>query len=233
MTNSLTSYLSSDQGTALVAPEELARALIETSDDATSSGGSGIDYLSFSGKTGLYALGRDRGEVDPDQLYLVGPHTYVGGWVCWKGSKALDRVEWLSTERKHKAVAFADLDDHRPYRESAGEGWQQMLGFQLIAMDAMRGEIKFSSTSKSGRNAIGDLMKEAGARAGSKEPHIPLISFDSTSFEAQGQTNFKPVMVVAAWVTDVGASAYMRGELTEEQLIDGVKPKKRTSRKKK
>jgi hypothetical protein len=233
MTNSLTNYLS-ERGTALVAPSELASALQESADDATSSGGSGINYLSFSGSTGIYGLGPNKDEIDPDQLYLVGPQTFVGGWLCWKDSKRVGHVEWLATEAKHKAVARGDLEDHGPYRENAGEGWKQMLGFQLITMDNLKSEIKFSHTSTSARNSIGDLMKEIGARAGAAEPHIPLICFDKTTFDAQGFTQFKPVLFVEAWVTNEAALAYMHDELTEEQLIGGVKPKKkRASRKKK
>ena len=221
---SLTAFLQSPTGTALATTAELANALSEVADDASS--GSGINYLSFSGKTGLYALGRDQDEINPEQLYMVGPQTFVGGWVCWKGSKPIDRIEWSVLRAHEQAVAKEDLKDYGPYRESAGEGWQQLLGFQAITMDALRGEIKFSATSKSGRNAIAGLMKEIGARAAAGEPHIPLISFDAVVFEAQGQKNFKPVLGVETWVTNASATAYMIDEMTDKELVEGVKPKK-------
>jgi hypothetical protein len=64
---------------------------------------------------------------------------------------------------------------------------------------------------------------------------MPLVTFDKTSFEAQGFKQYKPVLDVEAWVTRESAAAYMAGDLNEDQLIAGDKPKakrKKKSRKK-
>ena len=233
MSNELAKFLEV-AGLPVVDDEQLANALSEAADEATTAGGGGsVDYLSFSGKTGRYSLGRDQADIDPDQLYLVEPKTFVGGWVCWKNSKPIDRIEWSVLKAKEQAIALEDLEDHGPYRESAGEGWQQLLGFGLISCAAVQSQVKFSSTSKSGRNSIGDLMKEIGSRAASEEPSLPLIYFDSTTFESNGQTNYKPVLAVEAWVTREDASSYLDGDLTEQQLVSGDKPKKKSRKKKK
>tara|TARA_R110000787_G_scaffold269501_1_gene376320 strand:- start:5140 stop:5838 length:699 start_codon:yes stop_codon:yes gene_type:complete len=232
MSNELTKFLEV-AGLPVIDDSQLAAALSEAADAAMTSGGGGsVDYLSFSGKTGRYSLGRDQEEIDPDQLYLVEPKTFVGGWVCWKNSKPIDRIEWSVLKAKEQAVALEDLEDHGPYRESAGEGWQQLLGFGLISCDAMKSQIKFSSTSKSGRNTIGGLMKEICARAEVKEPSLPLILFGSTTFESNGQTNYKPVLEVESWVMRESAASYLEGDLTEQQLSSGDKPKKKARKKK-
>ena len=231
MANELTKYLDS-ANLPSIDGGALANALVDAADDASSGGSSGVDYLSFSGKTGRYSLGRNQDEIDPDQLYLVEPHTFIGGWVCWKNSKPIDRIEWSVLKAKEQAIDIDDLEDHGPYRESVGEGWQQLLGFGLIGMDAVFSQVKFSSTSKSGRNSIGDLMKEIGIRSASAEPDMPLIYFGETSFESNGQTNYKPVLSVEAWVSRGSAAAYLAGELNEDQLIAGDKPKKKRARKK-
>ncbi len=231
MANELTKYLDS-ANLPSIDGDALANALVDAADDASSGGSSGVDYLSFSGKTGRYSLGRNQDEIDPDQLYLVEPHTFIGGWVCWKNSKPIDRIEWPVMEAADQRVKKGDLEEHGPYRENAGEGWQQLLGFGLIGMDAVFSQVKFSSTSKSGRNSIGDLMKEIGIRSASAEPDMPLIYFGETSFESNGQTNYKPVLSVEAWVSRGSAAAYLAGELNEDQLIAGDKPKKKRARKK-
>lgn len=230
MVNELTKYLDSNNLPTLDG-KALAAALTEAADDAT-SGGTGMDYLSFSGKTGKYALGRNREEIDPEQLYLVEPQSFIRGWVCWKNSKPIDRVEWSILKARTHSVDEDVLEYHGPYRESAGEGWQKLLGFGLIGCDAVQSMVQFSSTSKSGRNTIGDLMDDIGARSEVTQPDMPLIYFDSVAFEAQGNKNFKPVLTVAAWVTRASAAAYLSGELDENQLLAGDKPKKkRVSRK--
>lgn len=231
MGTSLTQFLDS-ANLPTVDDGALANALTEAADDAT-TGSSNVDYLSFSGKTGKYSLGRDQQDIDPDMLYLVEPKTFISGWVCWKNSKPIDRIEWSVLRAKEQAVDIDDLEDHGPYRESAGEGWQQLLGFGLIGCDVIHSQVKFSSTSKSGRNSIGDLMKEIGVRSAAKEPSLPLIYFSETTFESSGQTNYKPVLQVEAWVTRDSAAAYIDGSLSEEQLLAGDRPKKKRGRKKK
>jgi hypothetical protein len=232
MTNELTKFLNSDNLPA-VDSGELANALTEAAADATTGVGGNVDYLSFSGKTGKYSLGREQADIDPDQLYLVEPKTFIGGWVCWKNSKPIDRIEWSVYKAKEQAVDINDLEDHGPYRESAGEGWQQLLGLGLIGCDAVQSQVKFSSTSKSGRNSIGDLMKDIAVRAVAGEPSLPLIYFDSVTFEAQGNKNYKPVLQIETWVTRDSAAAYIDGSLSEEQLLAGKRPKKKSGRKKK
>jgi len=232
MENSLTKFLDT-ANLPTVTGDQLAVALQEASDDATSAGGGSVDYLSFSGKTGRYSLGRQQEDVDPEQLYIVEPKSFVGGWVCWKNSKPIDRIEWSVLKAKEQAVSKDDLEDHGPYRESAGEGWQQLLGFGLISADAILGQVKFSSTSKSGRNSIGDLMKEIGVRSASSEPSMPLIYFESTTFESNGQTNHKPVFAIEAWVSRESVAAYLNGDMDADQLVNGETPRKKRGRKKK
>jgi hypothetical protein len=230
---SLTAFLDTANLPALDGGQ-VADALAEAADDATTGGGGNVDYLSFSGKTGRYSLGRQNEEIDPEQLYLVEPHTFIGGWVCWKNSKPLDRIEWSVYKAAEQAVDKPDLEDHGPYRESAGEGWQQLLGFGLVSCDEMHSMVKFSSTSKSGRNTIGDLMKEIGARSAAEEPSLPLVYFDKDTFEAQGVTNYKPVLKVEVWVSRDSAAAYMDGDMSIDALVGGDQPrKKRKGRKKK
>jgi len=232
MANELTKYLDT-ANLPSVDGGALANALSEAADDATSGGSNGVDFLSFSGKTGLYSLGRNGDDIDPDQLYLVEPQTFIAGWVCWKNSKPVDRIEWSVLKAREQSVSSEELEDHGPYRQNAGEGWQQLLGFGLIGCDAVFSQVQFSSTSKSGRNSIGDLMKEIGIRSASAEPDMPLIYFGSVEFEAQGNKNHKPVLNVEAWVTRDSAAAFLSGELNEDQLIAGDKPKKKRARKKK
>jgi hypothetical protein len=211
--------------------EAMAGALTETIEES-STGASGTDYLSFSGKTGVYACGREKESIDPDDLYLVEIQSAVEGWICWKGNKPVARVAW-SVYRKDQAVRREDLEDHGPYKENLGEGWHQSLGFGILTMDGLTKSISFSTSSVSGRNAIGDLLGKVRDRLAAKEAeNLPVISFDAEEFEAQGKKNFKPVLDVETWVTREAAAAFFEGELTMQQLIDGKKPKAKRSKKK-
>tara|TARA_R110002096_G_scaffold342807_1_gene535881 strand:+ start:1239 stop:1862 length:624 start_codon:yes stop_codon:yes gene_type:complete len=207
----------------------MASALAEVSDDV--GGQSGTQYLSFSGKTGNYALGRNKDGMDPDDLFLLEPQSIIQGWVCWKANKPVDRVEWSIYKRATHAVTESDLEDHGPYRTNMGEGWQSLLGFGVLSTDGQITSIKFSATSKSGRNAIGDLTEEIKKRMMAGEPAMPLIAFDSEEFTAQEQKNFKPKFIIEGWVTRESAGAFFDGDLTLDQLEAGDAPKKKRKKK--
>ena len=231
MTNSLTAFLGTADLPAMT-DADMANALQEHSDESPNSGG-GVTYLSFSGKTGNYSLGRNKDDIDPDDLFLLEPQSIIEGWVCWKSNKPVARVEWSIYQRKAQAVLEADLEDHGPYRQNMGEGWQPLLGFGVMSTDGQMTPIKFTVTSKSGRNAIDDMIEEVKKRMQAGEPAMPLMGFDSETFVAMEQTNYKPQFEVESWVTREAAAAYFDGTLDLEALIDGKAPKKKRASKKK
>ena len=188
-------------------------------------------YLSFSGKTGLYALGKDHDDVDPEALFLVEPMSFTDGWICWKSGKPVDRVEWNYLDQG-RAVIESDLQDHGPYNSATGEGWSSLLGFGCVSLDKETTQIKFSSNSISAKNSITDLHNEIKDRARRGDAQIPVIHIDKEQFEAQGAKNWKPKFVVEVWVTRESAGAYTNGGLTLDDLVSGVTVKKVTKKKK-
>ena len=230
MSNELTKFLSNDANLPALTDAEMAGALQEAATGVTSDT-TGVQYLTFSGKTGVYGLGRDRTEMDPEDYYLLEPKSFIRGWTCWKGNKPVDRHEW-SVYSQGKDVAEHELEDHGPYRPNSGEGWQPMLGFGCMDTDDnLETSVKFSSTSQSGRNAIGDMMGEIKKRMMDGEPSMPLIGFDVEEFIAQEKKNFKPVFVVEAWVTREAAAAFAAGDMDIDDLIAGNAPKKKAKAK--
>ena len=226
MTNDLMAFVSGNE-LPVLSDDALADA-IEQAQQTTGEGNRDTtftQYLSFSGKTGLYALGKDRDDIDPEALFLVEPMTFTDGWICWKSSKPVDRVEWNYLDQG-RAVAESDLQDHGPYNSAMGEGWSSLLGFGCVSLDKEMTQIKFSSNSISAKNSISDLHNEIKDRARRGEAQIPVIHFDKQQFEAQGAKNWKPKFVVEAWVTRESAGAYASGGLTLDDLVSGVTVKK-------
>jgi hypothetical protein len=217
MTNELTAFV-----TGNTLPVLSDDALADAISQAQQTTGDGVrdttftQYLSFSGKTGLYALGKERLDMDPAAVHIVEPMTFTNGWICWKGGRPVDRVEWSYFDQG-SAVIEENLADHGPYKSATGEGWSVLRGFGCMSPDGE--QIKFSSNAVSARNAIGDLLNEIKDRSARKEPPIPLIRFDRTQFEAQGTKNWKPVFRVEAWVRREDATGYASGALTLEALL--------------
>lgn len=230
MTNALTAF-TQKANLPTLSNADMAAALADSNADNGTGSGGDMNFLSFSGKTGNYALGRDKVGMDPDDIYLLDIRTIMEGWLCWKSNKPVGRVEWSVYMRDDQAVKEADLEDHGPYRSAMGEGWQRVMGFGVLPTDGDNTPIKFTASSVSGRNAIAALNKEIQVRLDANEPATPLISFESEEFVAQDQKNFKPKFVIDAWVTTEAATAFYDGELTIDQLSAGEKPKKKRKKK--
>jgi hypothetical protein len=222
MPTDLTKYLDGAKLPSISA-EDMAGAMAEATDATTSGGGDGVQFLSFSGKMDVYALGRDKTPIDPDQLYLVEPQSLVRGYICWKGSKPVGRVGW-SIYEPEKEVNKSDLQDYGPYRD--GEGWNDLLAFGCVEATEARTSVSFSSSSVSGRNAIGGLIEEIRTRLLAGDPYVPLITFGSESFMAQDQKNYKPVLDVDCWLTREQSMAWFDGRQSLDDAMAGKKPRK-------
>ncbi len=209
-------------GALELADRDAARALRRSADSGSTGGGGGggdFEFLSFSGKRGVYSLGRDKEDIDPEALFIVEPFAAVEGWTCWKGGRPVGKHEWSAFEPL-SAVPYADLEDHGPYNEKAGEGWQQMRGIGLI--DESGRQIKFTLTSVSGRNVFSDLNNDIADQLEMGEPSIPIVCLDAEDFTAQGQTNSKPVIAVQGGVTRAEVEAYMSDDNGDmSALLDG------------
>lgn len=199
-------------------------ALAETA-QLGSTGSADGKYLSFSGKTGRYSLGREKEDIDPETIFIVEPLATVEGWTCWKGGTAVAKHEWSVFERGMKAVAAGNLADHGPYNERAGEGWVFMMGLGLIDPDDPGAPIKFTINSVSGRNVFSDLQRQIVAQhEETGELMLPLVGLGVEAFTAQGQKNFKPVIDIVGWASRDEVTAFFEGDYTIDDLIEGNVP---------
>lgn len=199
--------------------EEIAQALLDSASQGK-SGDSDVIFLSYSGKMQRYSIGRDKEQPDPEALYVVDPYASVAGWTCWKGGSVAEKHEW-SVFNKEQAIPAGQLTDHGPYGD--GDGWQFMLGIAMFDVDEPGQMIKFTTTSKSGRNVVADLTAEVAKRIIDGEPEVPVMKLDSEKFTAQGQTNGKPKFVIEAWVTREEVNAFLEAgdDGDAEDLIAG------------
>lgn len=199
--------------------EAAAAALVSAAQDGSNAGQNDAHYVAFSGKSGAITYGRDRADLDEDQQFILEPATCSLGWVCWKDSRPVARHEW-SVYQPERRVAEADLEDHGPYRRDQ-DGWQPSRGFGFIASDASE-QYKFSTNSKSGINAVSDMMLEIGKRLSAGEPHYALFRFTKEKFQAQGEWNWKPKFVVDEWLTEGEVADMLSGsDPAQDEEVNG------------
>lgn len=206
--------------------EEIAKALLASANaGSTGSAGDDVEFLTFSGQGknfGGWKIGRDKVSPDPEAIYVIDPLSAVEGWTCWKNGGVAEKHEWSVFERATKQIPRAQLQDHDT-DEASGDGWQFMMGIAMFDVDAPGKMIKFTTTSKSGRNVLSDLTREIATRLITGEPHVPVVLLGSETFQAQGKTNGKPKLVTEGWVTteEVGVFLSMGDDGDVETLLNG------------
>jgi hypothetical protein len=203
--------------------DAMAKALASAgAEESTGSASNGVEYVSFSGKTGAITYGRERDDLSQDEVFLMEPRSAFRGWVCWKDNKPVARHEW-SIYQPQLAVAERDLEDKGPYTRQQ-DGWQSMLGFGFMTVDGETVQYSFSTNSTSGKNAVGDLFDEIAQRTIRGEPNFPLFCFTREKFQAKGEWNFKPRFEIDEWVTEAEAMEMLGSGEEEAQPEPEVLP---------
>lgn len=203
-TGALAKWAGGANGVA-IPKDKLAMAMAAASSDDHAVGDPNKVFLSFSGKSGKWELGRDKENRGEDWLGIVDPANFNEGWTCWKGSKAVGKKSWLIQDRAELGVGIGALEDHGPYRE--GEGWKPMLGCGILMFftdmspdDAV--EAEYETNAVSARGALSDLSKQILAKILADDPaYYPLVELGEEEFEAHGQWNYKPTFTVLQWLT--------------------------------
>ena len=224
MSNALTK--SAPKGAIATLSPEAFGEMEESLHDVGSGGGTGVLYANFSGKLGRYLVGREKADIDAEEVFFADPATMLKGWHCWKGPKPIAKVSWFMTNPR-EAVALEDLPDHSPYKLDRGEGWKRMVGIFAGSLASAKRGLQFTTDSVSGVNALSTLFAEIVDRGKAGEPYYPLFSFDKEQFTAQDQTNWKPKFIIHGWSTREQMMVYRAGVgYSTNDLIEGRQPTK-------
>lgn len=209
-------------GVAALTKAQRAQALAQAVDEGTTGDGE-VTYLSFSGQGANYrgwSIGRNKDTPDPENIYILDPTSIIEGWIIWKGGSVAYKTEWSVFDPASR-VPGSQLPDHGPYAD--GDGPSLMMGVSMFDIDNPGTQIKFTTSSTSGKNALGDLLKEIAARLDAEEPEVPVIMLSDETFTAQGKKNGKPKFVVEGWTTEEEVHAFLEmgddGDL--ETLLNG------------
>lgn len=211
--------------------DAMAQALASAAaEESTGSASDGVEYVAFSGKTGTITYGRDRADLDQDELFLMEPRSAFRGWICWKNNKPVARRQW-SIYQPNMAIEEHELEDKGPY-DRPQDGWQSMLGFGFMSTEGEVVQYSFSTNSISGKNSVSDLFDQIAQRTIRGERNFPLFRFTREKFQAQGEWNWKPRFDIDEWLTEAEAAELMGAEVEapapEPEPEPEAKPQRRT-----
>jgi hypothetical protein len=194
---------------------KLLEALEDSSSkDPRGAAADGSDYMNFSGKRGVYEIGKDKNDADPEELWVVAIGNFEDGWICWKGG----RVMAARMANMGNPIPQPNMDEHGPFTKD-GDGWYQAKSLVAKSVDSGQ-QVYFKINSTSGVSEFASLQKAVVQRLRAGLPAWPVIAFSKEKFKAQGYDNFKPILKVEGWLSDEGLSKL--GELmeAEEGTID-------------
>lgn len=182
----------------MVNADALKSAMAQSaSADPRGSAPDGSDYMNFSGKRGVYEVGKDKEDVASDELWIVNVPSFEDGWICWKDGRPLaTRLVPLGTP-----VPQVDMNEHGPFPKD-GDGWHQAKAMVVRSIDTGR-QAYFKINSISGVSTFATLQKEITQRLMAGQPYWPVISFGKEKFQSKGYTNYKPTITVDGWLSDM------------------------------
>lgn len=192
--------------------------------NSTRSGGpGGSDFMNFSGKRGVFTVGKEERKVQSDEQWVVDVTSFEEGWICWKGGKpAGTRLANIYTG---VPIPQPAPDELGPFNEQKGEGWFAAKSLVMKSLDNDQ-QAYFKINSVSGVSSMADLIGEFSDRANAGMPCWPIICLDIEEFEAQGFKNFKPVFAVQEWMTAEQLQDLVNGEGGDEEEEPEVAPAK-------
>jgi hypothetical protein len=177
----------------------LASKIAESAQNDPRGGAGDSEYLNFSGKRGVYAMGPNQDSIDADEKWLVNVMSFEDGYVAWKGGQpAGNRMANIYSEVR---IPAPDPDEGGPFDSNKGEGWFQAKAMTIKSLESGR-QGYFKINSVSGVSALAQLQKEVAGRIGSGQPAWPVVQLDVERFESQGYKNYKPVFNIYGWIGD-------------------------------
>ena len=152
------------------------------------------------------------------------------GWVCWKDGNPIDE-HWVTVGQP--LPEQHTLADHGPYSQQ-NDGWSENFRFDLkiLASYGIPDEIaaQFTTSSKGGQAAIGNMMKQwiRDCKSGDALGKVPVVLFDTGFYNNKkygGKTHI-PLMTITRYISMDGE----QGELPLE-TPEAAEPKKSSKKK--
>lgn len=161
--------------------------------------------LKFS--KGDYLVGEDNDEVERGTRYVANMDELMVGWIRWDDGKPSDQIMGRISEgyQPPKRNTLGDDDKSRwEIDESSNQPrdpWQ--FSNYLILKDPEGDELfTFTTSSKGGLNALGELCKTYGKAMRQRPTEFPIIELDVGSYahsnKAYGRIKF-PILKVVDW----------------------------------
>jgi hypothetical protein len=154
-------------------------------------------------RKGEYLAGEDNVVVKPGTLLVANMDELLFGWVKWVDRKPTEHVMGKVSEGYKPPLRreLGDTDDALWDEDAAGkpkDPWA--LSNYLLFMDEYGELYTFTTSSKTGLNAVAKLAKEYGSQLAAHPDHWPVVQLAVSSYEDRdfGRIPF-PAFPLVGW----------------------------------
>lgn len=163
--------------------------------------------LKFS--KGDYLVGEDNDEVEEGTQYVANMDELMVGWIRWEDGKPTDQIMGRVSEGYQAPKRNTLGDDDKSKWEVDDQGnerdpWQ-FSNYLILKTPGENGDdhlFTFTTSSRGGLNAIGELCKAYGKAMRQKPDEFPIISLGVGSYQhsnrSYGRIKF-PILAVQGW----------------------------------
>lgn len=176
------------------------------------------ELLKFS--KGEYLSGKDGDEVEEGTKLVANMAELMVGWIRWEDGKPTDHVMGKVSDGyvPAKRNTLGDDDQDRwevdPQTGQPRDPWQ--LSNYLIMKDPESNQLyTFTTSSRGGLNAIGDLCKRYGKEFRMRPDEFPIVSLDVDSYRHPNKQYgkiFVPIFTIAGWAPKAEFSDALEAE---------------------
>jgi len=163
--------------------------------------------LKFS--KGDYLVGEDNDEVEEGTQYVANMEELMVGWIRWEDGKPTDQIMGRVAEGYQAPKRNTLGDDDKTKWEVDEQGRErdpwQFSNYLILKTPGESGDdhlFTFTTSSRGGLNAIGELCKAYGKAMRQKPDELPIISLEVGSYQhsnkAYGRIKF-PIFDVKGW----------------------------------
>ena len=178
------------------------------------------ELLKFS--KGDWMAGQDNADVPIGTQFVANMDELLIGWIRWADNKPTDHImgkvaEGYQPPRRNELGDMVESEWEVGDDGRARDPWQ--LSNYLLLKDFQEGDLyTFTTGSKGGRDAIGDLCKEYGKVMAQHADEYPVVAIGSDSYPHPNKSFGRikiPTFEIVGWIGKATFEADL-GEVAEE-----------------
>jgi hypothetical protein len=164
------------------------------------------NFLKFNGNSGDFTYGQKDDELPHGTQLAADMIGFSRGWICWKDGEVEDEINVPILQGEPPLEHT--LPDHGPYTkhdDGSEDGWVEQAKINFRDVETGEAYI-YKATSKSGRRALGSLLKDFSKQFHLHDGETPVVEISGLSYTPKDKKlgkKYAPVFKIVGWLNAV------------------------------